>query len=223
MYFSPYFIQRIYRTGFLLVVLLVVIDLLAFFFYPGTILNDIFLATREQTPLTWISSLAMFFIALSCFSAYLESKDKIWYFLAATFFFFSMDDAVYFHERLSGFFVDNTTIFNFFPTYTWVIIYFPLLIFSLGAFVYFVWKDGSSSDRKSVMVALLLLGVAIFLDLVDGFILKNSGLVLCLESSCNLAALHWIRLIEEVLEVLALGLLGYVNIQRHCVDVKSER
>lgn len=208
--------------GFLLVILLVVVDLLTFFYYPGTILSDIFLATREQTPLTWISSLAMFFIALSCFSVYLESKEKIWYFLAVIFFFFSMDDAIYFHERLSGFFVDNTTIFNFFPTYTWVIIYFPLLIFSLGAFLYLLWKDTLNRNKKPIVIAFLILGIAISLDLVDGFMQKNPSFVFCLEASCNSAIVHLSRLTEEVLEVLALGLLGYANIQRHCLDDKRK-
>jgi len=217
MRFSSNFIQKLYRTGFLLVIILALVDLLVFFFYPGTIFYDIFLATREQTPLTWFSSLAMFFIAMSCLSVYFDSKDKIWYFLAITFFFFSMDDAIYFHERLSGFFVDNTSFFSFFPSYTWVVIYFPLLIFSLGALLYLLWRDVAHENKRLVILALAGLGVAIFLDLVDGFVGKDPGLVFCLKESCDLAFTHLIRLTEEVLEVLALGLLGYVNIRRHCL------
>ena len=130
MYFSLHFIQRIYRLGLLLTIILVIVDLLTYFYYPDNKLSEIFLATREQTPLTWISSLAFLFIALSSFGTYLETKKKIWFFLSVTFFFFSLDDAVYLHERLSGFLADNTTLFSFFPSYIWIIMYFPILVFS---------------------------------------------------------------------------------------------
>ena len=215
MYFTSLFIQRIYRLGAWLVVILVITDLLFFFYYPENSLGEIFLATREQTPLTWISSLAFLFIALSCFSTYLDSKRKIWFFLSVTFFFFSLDDAVYLHERLSGFLIDNTELFSSFPTYIWVILYFPLLIFSLGSLIYLLWENASA--RKLVILSLALLGFAIFLDLLDGFVRKDSGLVFCISNSCHLSVLHIIRLTEEVLEIFSLGLLGYVNIQEHCL------
>lgn len=222
MYFSKLFIQKLYRIGLLLVVLLVIIDLLTFFYYPGTVFSDIFLATREQTPLTWLSSLSFLFIALCGLSVYLETKEKKWYFLSAIFFFFSMDDATYFHERLSGFFVNNTGIFDFFTSYTWVIIYFPLLVFSLGTFSYIAWKEACSKRKRYIIIALALLGLAIFLDFLDGFVQKNSSLVFCFENQCNLIVLHLIRLTEEVLEVLALGILGYMSILRHCVVKKTK-
>jgi hypothetical protein len=77
MYFSLPFLNYIYRIGLWLVAILFVIDILAFFYYPDTIFGDIFLATREQTPLTWLSALAMFFVAISSFSIYFNTKKKI--------------------------------------------------------------------------------------------------------------------------------------------------
>ncbi len=88
MYFTKEFIQRIYRLGILLVIILAITDLLFFFYYSENGLAKIFLATREQTPLTWISSLALLFIALSCFSAYLDSKKKLWGFFCLSLFSF---------------------------------------------------------------------------------------------------------------------------------------
>lgn len=222
MYFSEVFIKRIYSIGLLLVLALLLLDLLAYFYYPKTVFGDIFLATREQTPLTWISSLALLFIALSSFSVYLQKKEKVWYFLAITFFFFSMDDATYFHERVSGFFVDNTSFLSFFPSYTWTIIYFPLLVFSLGAFVWLVWRDALKNNRKAIISALVILGFAIFLDFLDGFVGKNSGVVFCFDKSCNSIVLHLMRLTEEISEVIALGILGYVNISEHCIVRKKK-
>ncbi|MFZ5982606.1 MAG: hypothetical protein ACOYS2_03510 [Patescibacteria group bacterium] len=217
MYFSELFIKRIYRIGFLLVIILFLLDLLAFFYYPKTVFGDIFLATREQTPLTWISSLAMLFIALSSFSVYLKRKEKMWYLLAIIFFFFSMDDATYFHERISGFFVDNTSVLGFFPSYVWTIIYLPMLAFSLGTFFWLTWKDALKNNRKAIISALIVLGFATFLDFLDGFVGKNPGLTFCYEQYCNKVVLHIMRLTEEVSEVVALGILGYTNIKEHCI------
>lgn len=217
MYFSYIFIKRLYSIGLLLVIVLFLLDLLAFFYYPKTVFGNIFLATREQTPLTWISSLALLFIALSSFSVYLQKKQKIWYFLAIIFFFFSMDDAVYLHERISGFFVDNTSALSFFPSYIWTIIYMPMLAFALGAFVWLIWKDALMNNRKTIMAALVTLGFAIFLDFLDGFVGKNSGITFCFDQNCNKIVLHLMRLTEEISEVIALGVLGYVNIKEHCL------
>lgn len=221
MYFSETFIRRIYGIGFLLVIILLLLDLLAYFYYPKTVFGDIFLATREQTPLTWISSLSMLFIALSSFSVYLQKKQKVWYFLAIIFFFFSMDDATYFHERVSGFFVDNTSFLSFFPSYTWTIIYFPMLTFALGAFVWLTWKDALKNNRKAIISAIIILGFAIFLDFLDGFVGKNSGLTFCYEQYCNKVVLHLMRLTEEFSEVIALGILGYTSIKEHCIISKD--
>ena len=217
MYFSEVFIKRIYSIGFLLVVILLLLDLFAYFYYPETVFGEIFLATREKTPLTWVSSLSLLFVALSSFSVYLQKKQKIWYFLAIIFFFFSMDDATYFHERVSGFFVDNTSLLSFFPSYTWTLIYLPMLAFSLGAFIWLIWRDSLKGNRKATIIALGILGFAIFLDFLDGFVAKNPGLVFCLEKQCSLAVLHIMRLTEEVLEVIGIGILGYVNIKEHCI------
>ena len=217
MQFSQEFLERIYRTGFFLAILLILVDLLTFFYYPETIWGDIFLATREQTPLTWISALAFFFIALSCLSVYLETKKRVWYLLAATFFFFSVDDATYLHERISGFFADNTTVFAFFPSYIWVLIYFPLLAFSLGAFVWFLWRDADARTKKRIMWAVVALGGALFLDLLEGFVSQDAVLVFCTNVECHNAVTHLLRLSEEMLEIVALGVLGYLNLQKHCV------
>lgn len=221
MFFDLSFIQRIYRIGLYLVIILFLIDLLAFFYYPETIVADIFLATREQTPLTWLSALAMFFIGISAYAVYHRTKEKIWYFLSIIFFFFSMDDAVYFHEQVSGFVFDNTKIFGAFPTYIWIVMYAPLLIFSLGAIIYLLWRDSTESTKRLVIIATIGLALAIGLDLLDGLVQKDLGLVMCLDTYCHEVAIHIMRLVEEVLEVIALGMLGYVNIREHCLALQK--
>ncbi len=130
------FINKSFRYGFLFVIALVLLDLITYFYYPNTIFSEIFLATREQTPLTWVSIVALLLIGLSCALVYAESNNKIWYFLSLTYLFFSMDDATYFHERLSGAIQNQLLFFKSFPSYSWVILYFPLLVFGLGGIIY---------------------------------------------------------------------------------------
>lgn len=221
MRFSFSFLQKIYRIGFLSVLLLVLLDLLAFFYFPDTLFGDLFVATREQTPLTWLSSLAMFFLALATFSQYYQSKEKIWYFLSVVFFFFSVDDATYLHERISGYFHAETALFGFFPGYIWVLLYMPLLLFSLGALISLLWKKTSPQARKPIWLAFALLGGAVILDFLDGVIQKNPTIVVCLETNCHIIALHLMRLVEEVLEVVALGVLGYIFLREYCLDKPS--
>lgn len=215
MYFSLFFLQKIYRIGFFLLLLLIACDFLAFFYFPDTLFGDLFVATREQTPLTWLSSLAMFFLALASLSIYYQGKEKIWYFLAVVFFFFSVDDATYLHERISGYFHTEISTLGFFPSYVWVVLYMPLLIFSLGTVIYFLWTKTFREARYQVFLALFLLGGAIALDFLDGLTQKNSSLVFCLDQSCHIITLHLMRLTEEVLEVFALGILGY-RLLREC-------
>lgn len=189
------------------------LDLIVFFYFPDTLMSDLFTATREQTPLTWLSAVAMLFLGLASLSIYYQGKERIWYFLAITFFFFSLDDATYLHERISGYLHDTQAWLFFFPSYIWVLLYMPLLIFSLGTLIYFLWRGGLQEYRTWAILSLALLGVAILLDLVDGITQKDPSIVFCLKESCHLAALHLMRLIEETLETAALGILGYTLIR----------
>ncbi len=218
MQFSLFFIQKIYRVGFLLVLGLVLVDLIAFFYFPNTLLSDLFTATREQTPLTWFSALSFFFIGLSALTIYYRTREKIWYFLSAIFFFFSLDDATYFHERMSGYLAEHSLLFDFFPSYIWVILYFPLMVFSLGALLYLLWKEHLERIRRPLIGVFFVLGLAVALDLFDGWIGKRDTFALCTETTCRFVLLHIIRLSEEVMEVVALGLLGYLLITTHCLD-----
>ncbi len=215
MYFSLFFLQKIYRVGFLLVLILTVLDLFAFFYFPKTLFSEIFTATREQTPLTWLSALAFLFLGLGCLSVYYRLAGKIWYFLAATFLFYSLDDATYLHERLSGAVQGSSDFLSSFPTYIWGVVYMPLLAFSFCALLYLLWKKALSQSRKPIILGLLLLVAAFSLDLIDGLTQKNSAIVFCLDPACHKIVLHLLRLLEEVLEVLAVGVIGYTLIREH--------
>ena len=221
MYFSLFFIQKIYRVGFLLVLCLVLLDLIAVFSFPNTLLSDLFTATREQTPLTWLSALAFFFIGLASLSIYYQGRSRIWYFLATLFFFFSLDDAVYFHERISGYIQNHSAWFDFFPSYIWVVIYFPMMAFGLGALFFLLWRESAPRMRRFLFGAFLVLGLAISLDLLDGWMQKSESSWLCQETTCRYVTLHVIRLFEEIMEVLALGTLGYLLLTNYCTKKRD--
>ena len=218
MYFSWHFINKLFRLGFLLTLALILMDLLTFFYYPNTILGEIFLATREQTPLTWVSSIILLLIGFSSVSTYLKTKNRIWYFLSLVFLFFSMDDATYFHERISGAIQEIFLPLVSFPSYSWVVLYFPLLISGLGGLLLMLWKDASIKDKKVMLLAVTLLGISVALDMLDGFIGKSSVLVFCFNLSCNSSTTHILRLLEEVLEILGFGVLAYLNIREHIIE-----
>ncbi|XLQ20702.1 MAG: hypothetical protein ACKUBY_02920 [Candidatus Moraniibacteriota bacterium] len=133
-----------------------------------------------------------------------------------------MDDAIYFHERFSGYLVNNVDFFIIFPTYIWAFIYSPILIFAIGMLVYLLWQEVSNKDKKIISIILIMLIMAICLDLIDGVIQKDETIVLCINEFCNKSAIHLMRLVEEVLEVLAIGLLGYIILKNNCVKYYLE-
>jgi len=204
------FVARIYRIGFLLIVLLTLLDLFAYFYYPDTLFGDLFIATQEQTPLTWISALSFFFIGLMCMYVYLRNKKRMYYWLALLYFFFSVDDATYIHERISGYVYDHSSVLVQFPTYVWIVLYAPLLLFAIGILWWLLWKNLSPQKRRWFFVATLLLLIAVSFDMLDGYIDKHTDLTLCFSLWCQLYALHIMRLIEEVFEVVAMGIVGWL-------------
>lgn len=219
-------INSLIKNGTYVVVILVIFDLLAFFYYPNTTFGEIFLATRERTPLTWVSAVILFLISLFCLSFYkqepfkeipapsqtssiikkvLKHENKLWYLSGVIFLFFSMDDVSYFHERLSGGFTD-AGYFSWFPSYNWILLYAPLFFLGIFTLLSLIFIRSDFLHRKQVFLAFTLLLIALFLDQLDGFIDKKIGIE-CLAFYCQPYFVHLIRLIEEVLEVFCFGLV----------------
>lgn len=209
MHITKIFLDHIFRKGLLAVGILILLDLLVYFFYSDTVLFDVFLVTREQTPLTWVSVIILFFIGLTCYSMYQKQPSRVWYWMTVLFFFFSMDDAIFFHERMSGFVSARIAFFEVVPTYIWSVIYMPLLLFAVSSLILKLWRHATDHAKKHIIVAVLLLGSALFLDAVDGYVQKHDDIVFCFDAACQLFVEHVIRMIEEVMEVIAIGILAY--------------
>lgn len=212
------FLNRLYFAGLVLSLALVIADFFAFFFVPDTFFHKIFIATKEQTPLTWLSAVSFLMIALAALSIASRTRMFTWHWLAIAFAFFSLDDASYLHERLAGYFRDHTLALQDFPSYLWVVLYAPLLITSLGFLLVVLWRHAAGVLRPWVTLAVLALALAFGLDFLDGLIQRESVPILCLTQHCQTTLLHLFRLTEELLEVWATGLLGYLLLREYCLQ-----
>ena len=130
-----------------------------------------------------------------------------------------MDDAVYFHERLSGALQKHITFFESFPSYSWILLYFPLLIFGLFGLIYMLWRDSNKNQRKKLLIGVFFLGMAVLLDMVDGYVGKDPTLYFCFSPMCQKAVVHLIRLTEEVLEIFGFGLFAYLVLLANHKDI----
>lgn len=222
MYFTESFLKKVYALGLGFSLILLLCDLIAFFVVPDTFFSKIFIATKEQTPLTWLSSVTFLFLALAALATQHATKKIYWGFLALIFFFFSIDDAVYLHERIAGYFREHVVVLQDFPSYIWAILYFPLLLSSLGTLLFLLWKKADRSLRFSVIGIFSLLSLAAVLDFGDGFLQRDADLVLCATKECHRTALHLMRLLEEILEVWSIGALGYVVLIEYCLFTKKD-
>lgn len=223
MYFTVAFLKRTYVLGLLFSLLLIVCDLIAFFIVPDTFFSKIFIATKEQTPLTWLSSVTFLFLALAALATEQATRKIFWGLLALIFFFFSIDDAVYLHERIAGYFRDHIVLLQDFPSYIWTVLYMPLLLFSLGTLLLLLWRKADPVLRFSVMGVFVLLAFAALLDFTDGLVQRDSDLVLCATKECHRVMLHLMRLVEEAFEVWAIGGLGYLVLFEYCLlDVQKK-
>jgi hypothetical protein len=221
MYFTSKFLNKMFRLGLLLTLVLILLDILTYLYYPDTVMGSIFLATREQTPMTWVSALVLLFIGLSCATVYMRTKSRVWYFLSLAFLFFSMDDATYFHERFSGALQEIVPFMASFPSYSWIIVYLPLLVLSIGTLVYKIYKSSLlSTEKKMLFLGLALLAISLFLDMVDGYVGRDSTLVFCLDPGCSKLVEHFARLTEETFEVIGFGMLAYLNIKLFALEDK---
>lgn len=223
MYFSVGFLKQMYALGWLLSCLLILCDLVAFFLFPDTFFSRVFIATKEQTPLTWLSSVTFLFLALAALATQHVTQKIYWGLLAATFFFFSIDDAIYLHERIAGYFRDHIGALQDFPSYIWAILYLPLLLFSLGSLLVLLWQKAKRSLRFSVAAIFLLLALAAVLDFADGLLERNANLALCATQECQRVIVHLMRLVEETLEVWAIGALGYLVLLEYCLLAADQK
>lgn len=183
---------------------------------------------REDGLATWIMAMQTLFTGLTALLVYLVARggedqraDRAgWLFLAGFFSFMAIDDAAQIHERLGSAFSYYAQtgagplgrLLDLFPSYPWQIILLPFFT-AAGIFMFFfLWSRlGDNRGRTKMTLAIAFIVVALFLDFVEG-LEPGDGLNIFnrLIEHTNLSedfVLHFAKVLEEFLEMLAMTLL----------------
>lgn len=183
---------------------------------------------REDGLGTWFMAVQTLFTGMMVFLVYLITRASEalrrdrgpWLFLAGFFSFMAIDDAAQIHERLGSALEHYAEtgaglpgrVLNFFPSYPWQLILLPLFAAAGVFMLVFLWtRLGDRSGRLKLVLALAFFVTALSLDFLEGLdpgsrlnvyfrIIENTSLG-------EDAVLHFAKVIEEFLEMLAMTLL----------------
>lgn len=200
-------------TGALIQAVLHLIDAYAFDGSVGAINAD---NAGEGNIFTWASSSATFAAALFCLLLSLAEPGRrvVFGFVAAVLTLFSIDDALFAHERLTLELLDVLGIDERFSRIVWPALLFPLMAFVALA----IWRLTTVSweERRVLRGAIALLGLAVVVELAvfplpDGVRTAVEPLFVAAEESIELGA--WI--------LLAAGLASLV-VRRIALDSQRE-
>lgn len=154
---------------------------------PVIELQKIFDITQESSVGTWFFAVLSFASALTLLPVYLiaraEHRPKQetagWLILILFFVYMSMDECAWIHER-SGDFLERmvdaealplglSRMVVKFPTFYWQLIMGPIFV-AMGLFMlYFLWQRFHiAALRKYIILSLIGLGMAMFIDFVEG-------------------------------------------------------
>ncbi len=185
--------------------------------------------TREDSLSNWFSSLQAIAVGstvwLTAFAVrnqkegtYYKKKFYCWAGIGLFFVYMGIDDAIKFHERVGTTFkvllfeTDDTSgsgilgsIYEFFPSYTWQLVFGPFFV-SVGLFiVWYLWKELYSKKLWALfLVGICLYAIAVMLDFVEGLYnepYEEMGIA-GFFSTTNSRIRHMSKALEEFLEML---------------------
>lgn len=213
--------KTILKTIFISLVLIEILMILADVFLnhyrwlDNRSLRRSFNVTREDSIQNWFSTMQTMLVSLSLFVIYYLNKFEIhhkvskltqycWLLFAFMFMYLSMDDGSRLHERMGSALEDafegaassGTGFISNFPSYEWQIIFVPILGVMGLALLFFLYKNLLNKKRLFVVLAaLMFLSFAVGLDFIEGLD-KIEG-----------SALHFLKLVEEIMEMFSFTLL----------------
>ncbi|MHB0915871.1 MAG: hypothetical protein ACYC5A_08360 [Thermoleophilia bacterium] len=183
---------------------------------------------REDGLGTWFMVVQTLFTGLTAFLVYLVARaDEAmrrdrggWLFLAGFFSFMAIDDAAQVHERLGSAFRHYAEtgsgmpgrVLEFFPSYPWQLILVPFFAAAGVFMLVFLWSRlRYRSGRLKLVLALAFFVTALALDFLEG-LEPGSRLNIYFRIIDNTSlgedfVLHFAKVIEEFLEMLAMTLL----------------
>lgn len=201
-------------------------------------LRRMFNIAREDGLASWFAVTQTIFVALTSWLVYATTKrgdgprstSLGWLVVALLFTYMAVDDGAQIHERLGTTFERmgdaSGTSFDFFPSYTWQILFLPVFA-ALGLFVLvFLWRElERRSPRGCVLLAMSLFALAVGLDFFEGlnpdhrfnvysWLAANtdwdSWTQARFQASAYDALRHFSRAIEESMEMAANSILWFV-------------
>jgi len=181
---------------------------------------------REDGLGTWFASTQTLLAGLTAMIVYVISKQMNkktletagWLVTALFFMFMAVDDAAQIHERVGSAFKaianreGNDTlnkILHISPSYPWQIIFVPIFG-SIGLYMaYFLWVElHDSGSRKLLLIALLLMGIAVVLDFIEGLDKNHPwNIFTYIREYYELRSYtvsHFAKVLEEFLEMLSI-------------------
>ena len=132
--------------------------------------------TREDSLPSWFGTTQTLLVALTLWAIYMVARrdgtrkavTRGWLLLACFFTYMAADDGAEIHERMGSAFKKAYSP-EFFPSYSWQILFLPFFG-AMGIFMlYFLWRELKPRAARTVLiVALALLSVGVMLDFVEG-------------------------------------------------------
>lgn len=168
---------------------------------------------KESGLAAWFASIQMLTTGVVLWLVYAVTKKsgagkgrvRGWFVLACFFTYLAVDDGAGIHERLGTAFDKTKTlsgIIDYFPSYTWQVIFGPIFG-GMGLFIiYFLWREFTTKEARLLYIlALACYAFAVGYDFIEGLdgafaqIAEFTGLY---EKFIS----HFSRVIEEYLELV---------------------
>ena len=205
-------------------------------------LQRLFNITQEDGLASWFASTQTLLVGISFGFIYCcvrqqsgKQREAIgWLVLTCFFIYMAIDDGAMLHERLSTTFrkslAQSDMSLDFFPSYTWQLIFLPIFS-AFGIFIfYFLWFQFSNQNsRKLLILVMSCFALAVGLDFIEGleaehplnfytWIGDNTDLdywtIEQFDENAYQTLLHFSKSLEETLEMFAHTLIWYLLLQQ---------
>ncbi len=212
-------------------------------------MRRMFNTAREDGLASWFAMTQTLLAGLTLGLIYLSVKNRPgprwkatgWLVLTIFFLYMAIDDGAQFHERFGSTFKaiteDAGGSFDFFPSYTWQILFLPIFG-AVGFFMFgFLWHEiDAKSSRILLVTAIALQVLAVGMDFVEGLdddhrwnlytvIANRYDLEPWTEARFGETAFdtlrHFSKSIEEAIEMAAMSILWFLFL-RHLSHVAGD-
>jgi hypothetical protein len=161
-------LERVLTVGLTVAVTGVALQTLAHLLNAAFLENPLLNANAEHNAMTWASTVATFAAALAAalHATLLRERRRTYIFLACALAFFSLDDAILLHERLTASVLDSVGVSVSWDSVLWPALYLPLaglVVLSLLA----IARTAPARAGRFIRVGLVLLLAAVAAEAIS--------------------------------------------------------